>query len=57
MKPGNYMLLAKIFSAFIDDKYNEVLFEFNLDTPLTQKRYHLNKIVLQRLINVDQLPS
>lgn len=40
---GNHIFVAK-YSAFLDGRYNEVLFEFTLDTPLDEKaRYELNK--------------
>ncbi len=45
---GNHIFIAK-FSAFLHDRYNEVLFDFTLDFPLNQEqRYETNKSVLAK---------
>ena len=45
---GNYVFAGK-FSAFLQGRYNEVLFDFALDTPLSdEERYDLNKNTLAK---------
>jgi len=45
---GNHIFIAK-FSAFLQDRYNEVLFDFTLDFPLSQEqRYETSKNVLAK---------
>ena len=45
---GNHIFVAK-FSAFLQDKYNEVLFDFVIDTPLVdEQRYNLGKNVIAK---------
>ncbi len=46
--PGNRIVVAK-FSAFLDGRYNEILFDFTLDTPMgDDERYNTNKNVLAK---------
>lgn len=46
---GNYIYVAK-FSAFIGNHYNEKVFEFKLDKPLSEKqRYNVRKDSLKKL--------
>ena len=46
---GNHIFVAK-FSAFLQDKYNEVLFDFVIDTPLVdEQRYNLGKNVIAKI--------
>ena len=45
---GNHIFIAK-FSAFLQGKYNEVLFDFVIDTPLADdQRYNLSKNVIAK---------
>lgn len=45
---GNHIFIAK-FSAFLQGKYNEVLFDFTIDTPLVDdQRYNLSKNVIAK---------
>ncbi|WP_299549772.1 hypothetical protein [uncultured Helicobacter sp.] len=49
VKHSNSLYIGK-FSALIGGKYNEVLFNFNLDTPLSdQERYDINKSTLNKI--------
>ncbi len=49
VKPGNSVIIGK-FSAMIDGKYNETLFDFNLDMPLSDsEKYELNKNTLGKV--------
>lgn len=53
----NYIFVAK-FSAFLDNKYNEVLFDFALDEKLSEdERYDLNKNTLAKIDKclIDQI--
>ena len=48
-KHSNSLYIGK-FSALIGNKYNEVLFNFSLDTPLSDKeRYDINKSTLNKI--------
>lgn len=42
MAPANYIYIAK-FSAFIDGHYNEKVFDFLLDVPLTPEQRHYER--------------
>ena len=47
--PANYIYIGK-FSAFIDNHYNEKIFEFKIDTPLTSdERYYEKKDTLKKI--------
>ena len=47
--PANYIYIGK-FSAFIDNHYNEKMFEFKIDTPLsTDERYYERKDTLAKI--------
>lgn len=47
--PANYIYIGK-FSAFIDNHYNEKMFEFKIDTPLSSdQRYHERKDTLAKI--------
>lgn len=49
ISPSNYIYIGK-FSAFIDNHYNEKVFEFKLDTPLTSdERYNERKDILSKI--------
>lgn len=49
IQAGNYVYIAK-FSAFINNNYNTKVFDFSLDTPLTQQeRYDTRKDTLAKL--------
>lgn len=49
ISPANYIYIAK-FSAFIDNHYNERVFEFRIDTPLTSdERYYERKDILAKI--------
>ena len=49
ISPANYIYVAK-FSAFIDNHYNEKIFEFKVDTPLTSdERYYERKDILAKI--------
>ena len=47
--PANYIYIGK-FSAFIDNHYNEKMFEFKIDTPLSSdQRYYERKDTLAKI--------
>ena len=47
--PANNIYIGK-FSAFIDNHYNEKVFEFKMDTPLTEdERYYEKKDTLKKI--------
>jgi len=49
LQPGNHFYVAK-FSAFIDNNYNQKVFEFTLDKPLEKDaRFNERKDVLRKL--------
>ncbi|PSM51786.1 hypothetical protein CBLAS_1216 [Campylobacter blaseri] len=49
VKYGNHIFIAK-FSSFLDGKYNEVLFEMNIDTPLSkEEKYNIRKDLLVKV--------
>lgn len=49
ISPANYIYIGK-FSAFIENHYNEKVFEFRIDTPLTSdERYYERKDTLAKI--------
>ena len=49
-KQGNHIFIAK-FSAFLHDRYNEVLFDFTLDFPLNQEQSYVRKNISESIKN------